>query len=562
MSWATACPDWEDRILKGRSLIPDLPLVDSEAEKALRIFKRLRVPDIEGTPTHGEVCEEWVFNLVRVIFGSYDPDLKRRMIREFFLLIPKKNGKSSVAAAIMVVAIIMNRRPEAELLMIAPTKKIADIAFKQASGIIRLDKELSALFHATHHQRSIKHRLTRAEITIKASDTDAITGSKATFILIDETHEFAKKANAEDVFVEIRGSLASRPDGFLLQITTQSKSPPSGVFKSELKTARDVRDGKVVLPLLAILYELPERMAKSGEWKRPETWKMVNPNLGKSVDEAFLTDELTKAERDGVEKLALIASQHFNVEIGLGLRTDRWAGADFWLSQADRSLTIETLLDRCEVVSVGIDGGGLDDLLGLCVMGRERGTRRWLVLCRAWAKEVVLDRRKEIAPKLRDFEREGTLKIVPNDSDADVREVVDIIEQIRDAGLLAEKKAVGVDPVGITQILDELELREFDIAERVEPVRQGWTMSDKIKTCGRRLSEGTIVHDGSDLMTWCVGNAKVEPRGNAITITKQVSGSAKIDPLMALFNAADIMATNPTAAEASVYSEERGLLFV
>ena len=42
--WDTSCLDWEARLLDGRSLVPDLPLYEAEAAKALRVFKRLRLP--------------------------------------------------------------------------------------------------------------------------------------------------------------------------------------------------------------------------------------------------------------------------------------------------------------------------------------------------------------------------------------------------------------------------------------------------------------------------------------------------------------------------------------
>ena len=54
-------------------------------------------------------------------------------------------------------------------------------------------------------------------------------------------------------------------------------------------------------------------------------------------------------------------------------------------------------------------------------------------------------------------------------------------------------------------------------------------------------------HGGSPLMAWSISNAKTEMKGNALSITKQTSGSGKIDPLMALFNAVALMALNPPA---------------
>jgi hypothetical protein len=56
----------------------------------------------------------------------------------------------------------------------------------------------------------------------------------------------------------------------MIQITTQSKEPPQGVFKSELAIARGVRDGKIKLPRLAVLYELPNHLAKDGGWKKAQ----------------------------------------------------------------------------------------------------------------------------------------------------------------------------------------------------------------------------------------------------------------------------------------------------
>lgn len=553
MEWSTACPDWAERIKAGRSIIPP-PLFPEEAERGLAVMRQLRLVDVPGSPTIEECCAPWVFELAASIFGAYDPETGRRLITEWFVCVPKKNSKSSIAAAIMMTALLLNWRQSAEFSVLAPTVEVANNAFAPARDMCseKADEDLNALMHVQTHIKTITHRESGASLKVLAADQNTVGGKKSVGTLIDELHLFGKLASAENMFREAMGGLASRPEGFVIWLTTQSDEPPAGVFKQKLDYARNVRDGKIIDPgFVPVIFEHPPEMVASGECLKLENMAMVNPNLGFSVDRAFLEREYTKAELAGGESFRGFMAKHANVEIGMNLRSDRWAGADFWEFAADSSLNLDSLLARCEVVVAGIDGGGLDDLLGLVFLGRERETGRWLGWAHAWAHRIVLERRKEIAPRLLDFERDGDLTIVDLPGE-DVREVADLLCRVRDAGLLPEKAAIGVDAAGIGDIVDELlsEARGF-VMDNIMGISQGWRLNGAIKTVERKVAGRELLHAGQPLMAWSVSNAKAEPKGNAVSITKQQSGTAKIDPLMALFDAASLMALNPIASQSA-----------
>jgi phage terminase large subunit-like protein len=549
MEWTTACPDWAARIRARQTLIPLDPLFPEEAKSALDVFDSLRMVDAPGSPTMGEVSRPWVRDFVAAIFGAYDPTEGRRLIQEYFLLVSKKNGKSIDAAAIMLTATIRNWRNSGEFLILAPTIEIANNSFYPARDMVRADEELSDLLQVQDHYRTITHRTTGATLKVVAADSDTVGGKKGIGVFVDELWLFGKQPNAENMLREATGGLASRPEGFTIYSSTQSDAPPAGVFAQKLQYARGVRDGRIDdKRFLPVLYEFPEEMVKAGEHKDPKHFYITNPNLGASVDEEFLKRELTKAEESGEESMRGFLAKHLNVEIGLALRSDRWAGADFWERAGEAGLTLDALMARCEVAVVGIDGGGLDDLLGLSIVGRERGTRLWLHWAHAWAHRIVLERRKDIAPRLLDFEKDGDLTIVESPGE-DVTQIADIICRLRDAGLLPEKQAIGVDAAGIGDIVDELTAPGRDIGmEEIVAISQGWKLNGAIKTTERKVAGGEFKHGGSRLMNWCVGNARVVPQGNAISITKAASGNAKIDPLMATFDANSLMALNPESA--------------
>lgn len=559
-----ACPDWVERLQTGRSLIPDglrQLLDEGEAERAVAIFNKLRLPDVPGQPTMAEAAGEWQRDIVRVLFGTVDPETRARILREIFALVPKKNAKTTGGAAIMVTALLMNQRPRAEFVLVGPTQEVADTAFQQASGMIEADEFLRTRFHVAEHTKTITDRLNKARLKIKTFDMRVATGSKPAGILLDELHLMASMADATRVIGQLRGGMIANPEAFMVIITTQSDKPPAGAFKAELDYARGVRDGRVVeeVALLPLLYEMPEEMQRNGAWRDPINWRMVLPNAGLSITIERLISEYRTAREKGDAEERRWASQHLNIQMGIALQDGGWLGARYWLRQADASLTFETLLARSEVIVAGGDAGGLDDLYGLGLIGRCKQTRKWLSWCRAWAHEGVWTLRPSIAPMLDQLVATDEL-VKFAQAGQEVKEIADILARVRDAGLFPDREAVGLDPAGIGELVDELIGRGF-ADDQLKAVAQGYRLSPAIWTVERKLSNGTFWHADQALMDWSVANVRIEPRGEAVSMVKAVEGVAKIDPTVALMNAAYLMSLNPEAIKTSVYAT-RGVIRV
>ncbi|MGV8830332.1 MAG: terminase large subunit [Devosia sp.] len=545
--------------------------------------------DMPGQPTFGEVSDQFIFDFVSAIFGANDPETGRQLITEFFLLISKKNSKSTVAAGIMLTALIVNWRAEEEILILAPTIEVAKNAYKPASAMVRADPELDAnagengFLLVQDHIRTITDLNNKAALKVVAADTDTVSGKKSGRIFIDELWVFGKRPNADAMLREATGGLVSRPEGFVIFASTQSDEPPAGVFKSKLDYARQVRDGEVIDPqFLPVLYEFPEAMLKAKAYEDPENFYVTNPNLGRSVSQPWLEREFTKEKTGEGSGLQTFLAKHLNIEIGLNLRSNRWPGADHWEAATDKELAalthyeaLDRLLERCEVAVVGIDGGGLDDLFGLTVLGREpaeievefeidgvkskRRMKRWLSWSHAWCHKGLFKLRPKLVTRLETIQAAKELTVL-DDPLGDVATIIEHITRIKSMGLLG---GVAVDASGLGEMEDALD--EIGVTQEagllVAAPQGGWMMSS-IKGAERRLASGLLKHSGGPLMNWCVPNLKIEPTATGIRATKQSAGDAKIDPAMALFNSVTLMARNPAAVNTRSVYEDRGILSV
>jgi len=539
--WSTACPDWEDRITSGRSIIPCGPLFKSEADEALEVFKALRVVDVPGAPTVGEIARPWILDFAAAFFGAYDPESGKRLIRTYYLKVPKKNWKSGITAFLMGTLLIRNWRESGEFGIIAPTTEVANNAFGPLKHAIRKDEELSDLLLVQDHIRTITHRTTKATLQVVAAESDTVSGKKFIVTLVEELWQFGKRANADGMLMEATGGMASRDEGAVIYITTESDDPPAGVYAAKNTYARKVRDGEIVDPtFLPVLYEWPTHMVKSKAYMDISNAGIVNPNLGASVSTEWMRASFEEKKAESERAFQTFLAKHLNVEVGLALRSERWVGADYWERCADPALTLDDVIAASDVLEVGIDFGGADDWFALCVLGRHATTGAWLHWCKSWAHTDAFERRKSEAARWRDFIAQGDLVEVAAIDDQ-ITEAVSIVMQCESTGLLDK---VAVDTYKVQSLDDALTEAGFD-RERIVGIPQGWKLIGAIYAIERKLAAGKFRHGGRPIMAYAIGNAKAVPKGNNIAIEKQTAGASKIDPVLALFHAASALSMAP-----------------
>ncbi|WP_410922048.1 terminase large subunit domain-containing protein [Pseudomonas aeruginosa] len=529
-----ATPDWAERLQRQEMPI-DLgdvgPLLNhTRVKAALSLFDALCLPDVPGQPPMSTAAAPWQREVVQLAAGGLQKD-GRQSVNTLGIMVPKKNNKTTFAAAMCLTLATMSPRPNAEFLLIGAEQSIANLAFNQLAGMIACDETMRDMWHVREHLKRIENRQSGVAIAVKTFSMEAVTGSKPAFVLLDEVH-LLTGPDASRVIGQIRGGMAAIPEAQLVWISTQSDVAPRGFWKDELTKARAVRDGKLDLPGYApVLYEPPPGMASDIlKASHPDLWRLVNPSLGYSISKAWLVSSFREAVAVGEQEVRRWLSQHANVEVStFELGEDAWGGAQVWARGQRPGLTFDRVIEHADAMVIGLDGGGLDDLLAITVLGLVGG--QWLAATRAFCYTVVLERRTQIASLLQDFVAAGDL-VLMNEADG-LGPVIDLllaIHQRRDGVVLA------ADPNGVAVEIAETLLAAGWVRADIVAVRQGWGLRPGYQALERRLRAGTFQHGGQPLLSWCVSNARVDPTSGLVT--KKVSGSAKIDCLTALATAA------------------------
>lgn len=260
---------------------------EEAADRVCHFFERCithTTGELAGKPFY---LIDWQRDLLRKLFGWKRPDGTRRY-HVLFLMIPRKNGKSTLAAGIALYLLLGDREPGAQVYSCAADREQARIVFKEAASMLRASPHLLPLCKNsifTDHIRSLSLNATYRTLS---SDAGTKHGLNPSGIIFDELHT----QTSRDLYDTMHTAVGARRQPLEIYITTAGNRRHS-ICYDLYDYACKVRDGRVNDDkFLPVIYEsLPE-----DDWTDPAVWAKANPNLGVSIKKDYIRDECAKAQ--------------------------------------------------------------------------------------------------------------------------------------------------------------------------------------------------------------------------------------------------------------------------
>jgi phage terminase large subunit-like protein len=506
-------------------LIPEVADPTGRGSRAWSILSRLTLTEGEFAGRRiGEHSPPWQERLTRLLFG-YTDERGLRMIREAFVSMSKKNGKTLYGAAVALTKLLLDEEQREQVLFLAENRLQSRIAFEAMAAMIRADDVLGGRFEVVDGRHLIRYLPTSSQARAISSEMASVVGTGPSLAVVDELHLMGGTPRGAKLVSQIRTGSVARREPLLFSISTAPVDRSEGVFAATWEKAKRVIAGEEQdARFFAWLCE----MAPGLDAEDPENWHWSNPSLGFTVTRERLESDLTRARSDP-QSLRDFRSQNLNISPEDTAGEGRWISLQTWDAAADPTLTIDQLLAESVEIVAGIDAGGLDDLSALALLGRT-GADRYLLWSHQWLSQQGYAKRASVndydafvaADELTLFEG----------GDGDIEEIATIMQRVADTGDLA---LIGIDAFGAAGLAEALAPTNVEVAT----VPQGWRLTPSLSWVERQLAEDALMHSGSSLLRWNMGNAVVTRVGNARSITKATAvGAGKIDGVAALLNAA------------------------
>ncbi|ANC31440.1 terminase large subunit [Isoptericola dokdonensis] len=445
-----------------------------------------------------------------------------RVIRDLYVDVPRKNGKSTLSAGIAIYMACADGEQGAQVVTAATTKDQARFVFTPIRTLAErapaLKSRVKALSEKVIHPRSGSY------IEVVSSVADAQHGANIHCSIVDELHVH----KTADLVETIETGRGSRTQPLSVIITTADSGRPGTIYARKRELVERLSRGIITDESI---YGVVWAAGKKDDPHVESTWRKANPGFGISPTKAYLAAESRKAQNSPADLAAFL-------RLHLGIRTKqdvRFIDLDAWDANAG-DIVDEHQLDGRTAYG-GLDLGSVSDLTALCWLMPRDHDDGYDAVWRFWLPEDALDDLdRRTAGEASLWVEDGWLDVTPGN----VTDYAYVRQQIEDDLDWLDVETVGFDRWNATQL--SIDLME-DGVEMVK-VGQGYaSTSAPMKELQRLILRGKsahrpmLHHGGNPVMRWMTDNLAVarDPAGNVKP--DKAAAAEKIDGWSALVNA-------------------------
>lgn len=506
----------------------DVYFDQEKAERPVKFISHLK--HWEGSQFVGKpfILQDWQQFLVYSIFGWIKKSDNTRLIRQAYIQISRKCGKTSLASALSLYMLMGDNEPGAEVSVVAPSSAQSHISFRSASNYADSINKHSIL---KMRGSDILFKHTNSKLRVMSSDAKFGDGFNCHLALLDEMHAFRDSS----IFNLLTSSMGARKQPLLLCITTSGFD-----LYSHCKQYRDMcvdilkglKEDDTICPLI---YEMDD----TDDWEDSKNWKKCCPSLGITVSESYMHEQMVKAKNMPSEEVP-IKTKTFNI----------WCSSrSIWIpdnaiKNASSNFDIYDIYNNSTTANafMGIDLASNYDLTSITLMLRADNKyyfKTWLFLPESALNDSVN------RDKYREWSKAGYLIITPGnvtDYDYVLNTILEINEKIpitqiaydswNSSSFVIDCTTVGLPMKPYSQTLGNFNrpTREFE----------------------RLLAKGQILLENNPVVRWCFSNAtlkidKVNNNVKPIKSGQQKSGvePGKIDAVITILESLGTMLSDP-----------------
>lgn len=509
-----------------------------EAERVIKWIERFcrhKKGEWRGKPF---LLAPWQKRIIREIFGWFGRDCLRK-IREAWIEIPRKNGKSTLVAALALYLMVADDEPAAEIFSVAGNEKQARLVYDDAVAMVELHPALAAIIEplkkGMYHERSDSKFMPLGKGNQHGLNPHGVIG--------DEVHEW----RGHEQYEAVTTADGTRRQPLALFITTAGTDLAS--LCGELhRTALQVKAGVLYRPDLFVAIFAAD---PGDKWDDPATWFKANPGLRHGAP------KLSAFERAARAALESEAKKDGFKRLRLNIWTDGhtgWIPADEWAACRRDILWKELAGVGCYA---GLDLAKVHDLSALSLLFEPSNPifpGKWLLACRFWCpNEDIENRGRADGVDYKSWRERGLLTATPG-ATTDFDQIEREVFQIHQAFNI---KRLGYDRFLAQQLIQHWEDGGIECVDVPQTIG---VMGPPTAELQRMVKAGELYHGGHEIMGWNIGNTIVSPDANQNIRPNKAKSGKKIDGAIATINGLAVAMTDEH--KQSAYESGREVLIV